>query len=333
MAYTTIDDPSAYFKVQLYTGNNTTDTAITFDGDTDMQPNFVWIKCRSSANSSALFNSVSGSDYHLVSNTTAAQAGDGSYFKSFDSDGFTLGTGGQVNDSATTYVAWCWKETADAGFDIVSFTGDESVRTVAHSLSAVPHFMLMKSTAGTAGWGVYHHKTSSTPAEDYLYLDTTAAYGDSVNFWNDTAPTTSVFSLGASGISNKTGAMIGFLWSGKQGFSKFGSYEGNSSSDGTFVYLGFRPAWVVYKPIDATDNWEMLDSKRDIGNPNDTLVYANLSNAESDPSSTNDRVDFLSNGLKFRDGGGASNGSGTYIYMAFAEAPFVNSEGVPCNAR
>ena len=333
MAYTTIDDPSAYFKVQLYTGNNTTDTAITFDGDTDMQPNFVWIKCRSSANSSALFNSVSGSDYHLVSNTTAAQAGDGSYFKSFDSDGFTLGTGGQVNDSATTYVAWCWKESADAGFDIVSFTGDESVRTVAHSLSAVPHFMLMKSTAGTAGWGVYHHKTSSTPAEDYLYLDTTAAYGDSVNFWNDTAPTTSVFSLGASGISNKTGAMIGFLWSGKQGFSKFGSYEGNSSSDGTFVYLGFRPAWVVYKPIDATDNWEMLDSKRDIGNPNDTLVYANLSNAESDPSSTNDRVDFLSNGLKFRDGGGASNGSGTYIYMAFAEAPFVNSEGVPCNAR
>ena len=333
MAYTTIDDPSAYFKVQLYTGNNTTDTAITFDGDTDMQPNFVWIKCRSSANSSALFNSVSGSDYHLVSNTTAAQAGDGSYFKSFDSDGFTLGTGGQVNDSGTTYVGWCWKETADAGFDIVSFTGDESVRTVAHSLSAVPHFMLMKSTAGTAGWGVYHHKTSSTPAEDYLYLDTTAAYGDSVNFWNDTAPTTSVFSLGASGISNKTGAMIGFLWSGKQGFSKFGSYEGNSSSDGTFVYLGFRPAWVVYKPIDATDNWEMLDSKRDIGNPNDTLVYANLSNAESDPSSTNDRVDFLSNGLKFRDGGGASNGSGTYIYMAFAEAPFVNSEGVPCNAR
>ena len=333
MAYTTIDDPSAYFKVQLYTGNNTTDTAITFDGDTDMQPNFVWIKCRSSANSSALFNSVSGSDYHLVSNTTAAQAGDGSYFKSFDSDGFTLGTGGQVNDSGVTYVGWCWKESADAGFDIVSFTGDESVRTVAHSLSAVPHFMLMKSTAGTAGWGVYHHKTSSTPAEDYLYLDTTAAYGDSVNFWNDTAPTTSVFSLGASGISNKTGAMIGFLWSGKQGFSKFGSYEGNSSSDGTFVYLGFRPAWVVYKPIDATDNWEMLDSKRDIGNPNDTLVYANLSNAESDPSSTNDRVDFLSNGLKFRDGGGASNGSGTYIYMAFAEAPFVNSEGVPCNAR
>jgi len=334
MAYTTIDDPSAYFKVQLYTGNNTTDTAITFDGDTDMQPNFVWIKCRSSANSSALFNSVSGSDYHLVSNTTAAQAGDGSYFKSFDSDGFTLGTGGQVNDSATTYVAWCWKETADAGFDIVSFTGNETVRTVAHSLSAVPHFMLMKSTAGTAGWGVYHHKTSSTPAEDYLYLDTTAAYGDSVNFWNDTAPTTSVFSLGASGISNKTGAMIGFLWSGKQGFSKFGSYEGNSSSDGTFVYLGFRPAWVVYKPIDATDNWEMLDNKRDIFNPNDTLLYVNLLNIESDPSSTNDRVDFLSNGFKFRDGGGASNGSGTtYIYMAFAEAPFVNSEGVPCNAR
>ena len=333
MAYTTIDDPEAYFQVKAYTGNNTTDTAITLDGDNDLQPDFVWIKCRSSANSSALFNSVVGDDYHLVSNTTAAQAGDGSYFKSFDSDGFTLGTGGQVNDSATTYVAWCWKETADAGFDIVSFTGNETARTIAHNLSAVPHFMLMKSTAGTAGWGVYHHKTSSTPAEDYLYLDTTAAYGDSVNFWNDTAPTTSVFSLGASGVSNKTGAMIGFLWSGKQGFSKFGSYEGNSSSDGTFVYLGFRPAWVVYKPIDATDNWEMLDSKRDIGNPNDTLVYANLSNAESDPSSTNDRVDFLSNGLKFRDGGGASNGSGTYIYMAFAEAPFVNSEGVPCNAR
>jgi len=335
--YTTIDDPGAYFQAKTYTGNGTAigsgGLAVTLDGDTDMSPNLVWIKGRSTTYSSQLYDTVRGVTKRIFSDLTTAEETDTEGLTAFGSDGFTLGSNAGVNTSSGTFVAWNWKESADAGFDIVSFTGNETVRTVAHSLSAVPHFMLMKSTAGTAGWGVYHHKTSSTPAEDYLYLDTTAAYGDSVNFWNDTAPTTSVFSLGASGISNKTGAMIGFLWSGKQGFSKFGSYEGNSSSDGTFVYLGFRPAWVVYKPIDATDNWEMLDSKRDIGNPNDTLVYANLSNAESDPSSTNDRVDFLSNGLKFRDGGGASNGSGTYIYMAFAEAPFVNSEGVPCNAR
>ena len=332
MAYTTIDDPSAYFKVQLYTGNNTTDTAITFDGDTDMQPNFVWIKCRSSANSSALFNSVSGSDYHLVSNTTAAQAGDGSYFKSFDSDGFTLGTGGQVNDSGTTYVGWCWKETADAGFDIVSFTGNETIRTVAHNLSAVPHFMLMKSTANTAGWGVYHQKMSSTPAEDYLYLNTTDTIGDSVNFWNDTAPTDSVFSLGASGVSNKTGAMIGYLWSEKQGFSKFGKYIGNGNADGTFVYTGFRPAYVMIRDPGNAENWPIFDNKRDGYNVNKVLLYANTTTADTTTGAN--QIDLLSNGFKCRSNdNGTNRSSATFIYTAFAEAPFVNSNGVPCNAR
>jgi hypothetical protein len=333
-AYTTIDDPEAYFQVKTYTGNNTTDTAITFDGDTDMQPNFVWIKCRSSAGvSSALFNSVSGSDYHLVSNTTAAQAGDGSYFKSFDSDGFTLGTGGQVNDSGVTYVGWCWKESADAGFDIVSFTGDESVRTVAHNLSAVPHVMIMKSTANTAGWGVYHHKTSSTPAEDYLYLDTTAVLGDSVNFWNDTAPTTSVFSLGASGVSNKTGAMIGFLWSEKQGFSKFGEYTGNGSADGTFVFCGFRPAYIMIRETGNAENWFLFDNKRDGYNVNKVLLYANTTTADTTTGAN--QIDLLSNGFKCRstDNGTNRSGAAGFIYMAFAEAPFVNSNGVPCNAR
>ena len=331
-AYTTIDDPGAYFQAKTYTGNNTTDTAITFDGDTDMSPNFVWIKCRSSGNSSALFNSVSGSDYHLVSNTTAAQAGDGSYFKSFDSDGFTLGTGGQVNDSGTTYVGWCWKETADAGFDIVSFTGNETIRTVAHNLSAVPHFMLMKSTANTAGWGVYHHKTSSTPAEDYLYLDTTAVLGDSVNFWNDTAPTTSVFSLGASGVSNKTGAMIGFLWSEKQGFSKFGKYIGNGNADGTFVYTGFRPAYVMIRDPGNAENWPIFDNKRDGYNVNKVLLYANTTTADTTTGAN--QIDLLSNGFKCRSSNNGTNrSSATFIYTAFAEAPFVNSNGVPCNAR
>ena len=331
-AYTTIDDPGAYFQAKTYTGNNTTDTAITFDGDTDMSPNFVWIKCRSSANSSALFNSVIGPDYHLVSNDNAAQAGDGSYFKSFDSDGFTLGTGGQVNDSGTTYVGWCWKETADAGFDIVSFTGNETIRTVAHNLSAVPHFMLMKSTANTAGWGVYHQKMSSTPAEDYLYLNTTDTIGDSVNFWNDTAPTDSVFSLGASGVSNKTGAMIGFLWSEKQGFSKFGKYIGNGNADGTFVYTGFRPAYVMIRDPGNAENWPIFDNKRDGYNVNKVLLYANTTTADTTTGAN--QIDLLSNGFKCRSNdNGTNRSSATFIYTAFAEAPFVNSNGVPCNAR
>ena len=328
MAYTTINDPSAYFKVQLYTGNNTTDTAITFDGDTDMSPNFVWIKCRSSANSSALFNSVIGPDYHLVSNDNAAQAGDGSYFKSFDSDGFTLGIGGQVNDSATTYVAWCWKETADAGFDIVTYTGDGSNRTISHSLSAVPDFIAVKNNTSARSW---INGLTSLGWDKNLYFDMSNAENDSADMWNDTAPTSSVFTVGTSvAVNEDTDSIIAYLWSGKQGFSKFGKYTGNGSADGTFVFCGFRPAMVFLKKTSGAALWYIHDNKRNPYNVMDKRLYVDNAAAEASAN----ELDFLSNGFKLRSTETDINGSGSsYVYMVWAEAPFVNSEGVPCNAR
>jgi len=334
--YTTIDDPGAYFQAKTYTGNGTAigsgGLAVTLDGDTDMSPNLVWIKGRSTTYSHQLYDTVRGVTKRIFSDLTTAEETDTEGLTAFGSDGFTLGSNAGVNTSSGTFVAWNWKESADAGFDIVSFTGNETARTVAHSLSAVPHFMLMKSTAGTAGWGVYHQKMSSTPAEDYLYLNTTDTIGDSVNFWNDTAPTDSVFSLGASGVSNKTGAMIGYLWSEKQGFSKFGKYIGNGNADGTFVYTGFRPAYVMIRDPGNAENWPIFDNKRDGYNVNKVLLYANTTTADTTTGAN--QIDLLSNGFKCRSNdNGTNRSSATFIYTAFAEAPFVNSNGVPCNAR
>ena len=332
--YTTIDNPELYFQVKTYTGNGSTN-ALTLDGDEDMQPDWVWIKDRErSGYNHNSYDSVRGATKNIWTNLTNTESTYTDSLTAFNSDGFTLGadTGnGEVNINTETYVAWCWKESATAGFDIVSFTGNETSRTISHSLSAVPHFMIMKSRANSVGWGVYHHKNTSAPETDYLYLDTTAATGDSANFWNDTAPTSSVFSLGASGISNATGTMIGYLWSEVQGFSKFGSYTGNGNTNGTFCYCGFRPAFLMVKKSSGTGNWVMSDNKRSVFNRVQNTLYANVADAE-----LTDGVyfDLLSNGFKIKDASSANNTSGgTYIYMAFAEAPFVNSNGVPCNAR
>jgi len=329
-AYTTIDDPEAYFQVKAYAGTGSAHS-LTFDGDTDMQPDLVWIKNRGSATNHEVADSVRGADLLLKTNDTDAEQSIATKITAFNSDGFSVGTDSNVNESGKGQVAWCWKESATAGFDIVSFTGNETTRTVAHNLSAVPHFMLMKSLL-TAGWGVYHQKMSSTPAEDYLYFNTYDVIGDSVNFWNDTVPTDSVFSLGASGVTNKTGAMIGYLWSEKQGFSKFGSYIGNGNADGTFIYTGFRPAFVITRDPGNGENWPIFDDKRDGYNVNKVLLYTNTTT--EDTTTGANQIDLLSNGFKCRSSNNNTNrGAATFIYMAFAEAPFVNSNGVPCNAR
>jgi len=328
MAYTTIDDPEAYFQVKAYTGNNTTDTAITLDGDNDLQPDFVWIKCRSSANSSALFNSVVGDDYHLVSNTTAAQAGDGSYFKSFDSDGFTLGTGGQVNDSGDTYVAWCWKESATAGFDIISYTGDGSDRDLSHSLSASPEFIIIKQRSGTQDWST---QSTALGLANYVILNGTNASAGTSGALVDAVSSSTISVDDNAYVNENTSTYIGYLWRSVQGFSAMGKYTGNGNADGAFVYTGFKPAMVIQKMSSSAGySWHIFDNKRDTYNPIDKRLFPDA----TDGDSTSTNVDFLSNGFKFRSTATGYNGSGnTFIYMAFAEAPFVNSNGVPCNAR
>ena len=331
MAYTTIDDPEAYFQVKLYTGTGS-ELSATFDGDTDMQPDFVWTKNRDQAEGHQLFDAVRGATKFLKSNNADSEGTGAQTLKSFDSDGFTVGTDADMNTSNEKNVAWCWKESATAGFDILEHTGTGSGRTISHNLSAVPQMMIVKATNAEEGWAVYHHKMSSAPETDYIYLHLANAVADYAGFWNDTAPTSSVFSVGDADNTNSASGYdyIDLLWTGKQGFSKFGSYTGNGNANGPFIYTGFRPAWVMFKP-DASADWTIVDNKRNTVNPvADNTLNANLQAAEHDGSMD---TDFCSNGFKIRNANTDNNNSGLIMYAAFAEAPFVNSEGVPCNAR
>ena len=330
MAYTTINDPEKYFRIKLYTGNATDATGITFDTtDTTMQPDLIWIKNRNSTNENNLANSVSGATKYLHSNINQAETTAANSLQSFDSNGFTVGVNANFNTNNNTYVAWCWKETADAGFDIVSYTGNATARTISHSLSAVPKFMLVKdrTASNTNRWATYHPVMGNTHT---MYLELDNAKADE-SYWNDTTPTSSVFSVSNEVTVNaNTSTYIAYLFADVQGFSKFGSYTGNGNADGAFVFTGFRPAYVMVKRVDDAHNWWIWDNKRDPENLVDQYLYANENNAEG----TDTWGDFLSNGFKLRmnyTGGNASGG--TYIYAAFAEAPFVNSNGVPCNAR
>ena len=329
-AYTTIDNPELYFQIELWTGTGS-ENARTLDGDTNMQPDLVWTKSRSDTHTHMFWDAVRGATKRLESSNDDAESTAAQGVKSFDSDGFTLGTDNGVNESSETYVAWCWKESATAGFDMVSYTGNETARTISHSLSAVPHFMVFRNRTATNDWLTYHHKNTSAPETDYLYFNLTSATADSNIHFNDTAPTSSVFTVGTSGYTNgNTDGHIAYLFSEKQGFSKFGGYTGNGNADGAFIYTGFRPSMIIVKVTDTTGDWRIFDTTRDTYNVADAIVYPSAANAEG----TETFADFLSNGFKIRSSSNSYNGSGNkYVYAAFAEAPFVNSNGVPCNAR
>ena len=347
--YTTIDNPELYFQTKLYTGTGTS-TAFTLDGDEDMQPDLVWIKRRDSSDDHEIFDAVRGANETLNSNTTNAEATVTGSLTSFNSDGFTLGGDfGNVNGSSNTQVAWCWKAggsassnsdgslttsvsvNTTAGFSIVGFTlgSGTGSSTQGHGLGAVPHLILHKSRAQAYNWSVYHHKNTAAPETDTLKLNTTAATDDQNLVWNDTAPTSTVYTHGNNSW-NGAGTAISYVWIEKQGFSKFSSFIGNGSSDGTFVYTGFRPAFLMVKATSATSAWYIYDNKRAGYNPDNNQLYPDRNNTED----TTDQVDLLSNGFKWQGITGDPNSSGrTYVYMAFAEAPFVNSNGVPGNAR
>ena len=336
---TTINDPEAYFQTKIYTGDGST-PSITLDGDMDMQPDVVWIKNRDELDSHCWFDSVRGATKLLYPDTTDDEEDDADTLTSFDSDGFALGADVKVNTDTEAYVAWCWKESATAGFDIVAYQGTGSTRTISHNLSAVPHcILIMPRTNAGYGKSMYHHKNTAAPETDVLVLNTTAATSDNADYWNDTAPTSSVFTLDTLEAVNENGGTryyIAYLWSEKQGFSAMGSFEGNGSTTATggpFIYTGFSPSFVIIKSSSATANWEMFDNKRIVaGYPAELHPHADAT--ESVPPGDR-RLLFKSNGFKIDTTLTTPvNVSGdTYIYMAFAEAPFVNSNGVPCNAR
>ena len=355
MAYTTIDDPSAYFHTQLYTGDGQSSKAITNDANAgDFQPDFLWIKERSSTSAHLLFDSTRGTDKKVNSNTPNDAEETYAYLSSYDADGFTIGTSdGAINQSSQTYAAWQWKANGasttsngasgdikasvtqredTAKFSICTYTGTgisagQSHR-VNHGLGTTPHVMLFKCRGVSGDWVVYHHKNTSAPETDYLVLNAQDATADNVDKFADTAPGVSYATIGGDdNISSNT--MLLYSFAEVQGYSKFGSYEGNADADGTFVYTGFKPAWVMIKRTDDSSNWHILDNKRDTRNEADATLVANASGAEFE--SSND-VDFLSNGFKLRANETSTN-NGTYIYMSFAEQPFVTSGGVPCTAR
>ena len=326
--YTQIDNPELYFQCKLHTGNATA-RSITLDGDENMQPDFVWIKQRSGSNNHELFDAVRGATKRMYSDVGNAEDTHAQTLTSFDSDGFSLGTGNPNNNSAT-YVSWCWKESADAGFDIVGYTGNETNRTISHSLSAV-HWMIIKNRDSSFQWVVYHHKNTSAPETDYLYLSSTAATADFAGHFNDTAPTSSVFTVGTdTGVNKNSQNHIAYLWSEKQGFSKFSSFRGNSNSDGVFVMCGFRPSMVWIKRTEGSNHWFIWDKHRDGFNESNEYLKADASEAESDGVN---RINILSNGFKITTSNDGVNAEEEYIFMAWADAPFVNSNGVPCNAR
>jgi hypothetical protein len=329
VAYTTIDDPALFFNTVTYSGNGSarTITGVGFD------PNLVWIKNRSGDFSHFLGDSIRGSNKNLNSNATAAEEDNSAKFQSVTTDGFQIGTHNGANKSGDSIVAWCWKESSSSGFDMVGYAGDGvAVRNISHSLGAKPHWMLVKNRSAEVKWAVYHEKNTSAPGTDHLQLNSDAATSDDDSTWDDTEPTSSVFRVKGSSATNGSSVdYIAYLWAPIQGFSKFSSYTGNGNADGPFVYTGFKPAFVIAKLSSSSGgSWNIFDNKREGYNVDNDALFADVNGAET----TTDYLDFLSNGFKIRRNSSDINTSGeTYIYMAFAESPFVNSNGVPNNTR
>ena len=344
MAYTTINKSSDFFNTKLTTGTGNSQ-AVTGLG---FQPDWIWGKRRDSTGHHSLFDAVRGITKGLETNQSGAEWTSTGYYSSFDSDGFTIaaGAGGAGNGSGQTAVQWCWKANGQgssntdgsisstvsanttSGFSIVKWSGSGANATIGHGLGVTPKMVITKSL-GSSAWGVYHQSLGNTKI---LFLNETGASGTNIAYWNNTSPTSSVFSVGTDAAVNHSGNdMIAYCFAEKTGYSKIGSYTGNNSTDGTFVYTGFKPAWLmVFNYTAGNENWIMVDNKRDGFNVENEQLFPNTNIAEE----SNDEVDLLSNGFKLRRNNSRMNGSNLpYIYMAFAEAPLVGSNNVPCTAR
>jgi hypothetical protein len=322
----TIADPSAYFQPTIYTGDGATTLAVNQGGNSTFTPDFVWVKNRDQADSHLLFDSARAVTNYLISNTGGGQATGADTVESFDSDGFTVGDDVRVNTSGEKYVGWQWLESDTAGFDVFTFTGTGSAHTISHSLGVVPELIIIKNQNITSDWWVYHAANTSAPETDYLALNTTGATTDSAAAWNDTAPTSSVFSVGtASNVNGDGNSHIAYIFAGVENFSKYGSYVGNGSIDGPFVWLEFKPSALIVKRATAAGGWPMWDNARSTYNVNNHVIEADATNAGDGVEWTAawTYIDFLSNGFKIRGNDTETNSDGsTYIFAAWADTPF-----------
>ncbi len=347
MAYTTIDDPTIYFNTVLFTGTASGNKAVTGVG---FQPDFVWTKNRVDAYGHNLYDSVRGTGKYLQSNGNSAESSSATSMVSFDSDGFTVGTGDNVQYSSNNGVSWNWKAggsassnsngsitssvsaNTTAGFSIVSWTGSGSGATIGHGLGVQPQIVFVKNRDDTASWSIY---TVDGGGGKGLFLNESNGFDSDSSYFNNGTASSTTFPVGTANISNgSSDNMIAYCFANVKGYSKIGSYTGNGNADGPFLYLGFKPAWILIKRTDGgTDNWNLYDNKRLGYNTNYSFLIPNESNAENTTTSTAN-LDIVSNGCKIRGSTGHTNTSGgTYIYMAFAENPFVTSTGIPTTAR
>ena len=345
MAYTTINKSTDYFNTKIWTGTGA-NLSVTGVGH---QPDFTWIKNRANTDDHNLFDVLRGfsTDSLLRSNTSGAATDTTEGIKSFDSDGFSLGNNGSSNGNGQGMVSWNWKANgagssntdgsitstvsanATSGFSIVSYTGNGSAgATIGHGLGSAPSMIIAKRRSAVEDWGIYHQ---SMGASKYINLNTTAAEQSSTSRWNGTEPTSSVFSVNTHGSVNGSGdTYIAYCFAEKQGYSKFGSYVGNESTNGSYIYLGFKPSFVLFKKTTGSaGDWQLWDNKRDPINPVEKAMHPNANGG----ASTDQDIDFLSNGFKLRSNTSHLNASGVvFIYMAFGQS-LVGSNNVPCTAR
>jgi len=345
MAYSTIIKPNTNFTPTIYSG-----TSASHAVSVGFQPDLVWLKPRSVADNHRLMNSVSGAGFYLMSNATNGESASGTRFTSFDTDGFTLGDADEGwNQSGQTYASWNWLAGGTAssntdgtitssvsanttnGFSVVSFTGTGANATVGHGLGVAPKWIIVKSR-GVENWRVYSSYLGATKA---MALNGNNAEDTDSSYWNNVEPTSSLFTVGTNAGTNGSSVnMIAYCFADVKGFSKMGSYTGNGSTDGTFIYTGFSPSFIMFKNASVTESWTILDLKRASvpnANPNAEVLWPNDNFAEYDETQG---IDFLSNGFKVRESATGFNGSGnTIIYMAFAENPLVGTNNVPATAR
>ena len=335
-----IPNGSTVFAATTYTGTGAALTLSNAVNGTSFQPDLVWMKSRSNATDNELVDSVRGATKSLVSNSTAAEATDANGLTAFGSTGFTLGTDANYNGSGRTFVGWQWKANGaavtntagsitsqvsantTAGFSVVTYSANGSTGTVGHGLGVAPSMIIVKKRNAAERWCVYHTSTSNA----YIYLNETNAAEPAnaqLRFGNNSSvvqPASTVFTIGSSNdVNGSSGTYVAYCFAAVPGYSEFGRYTGNGSSDGPFCYTGFRPRFVMFKRTDSTGSWFMEDSSRGTYNVMGPELYAN----NSDPEANVNRLDFLSNGFKMRAGNAGDNANGgTYIYAAFAEAPF-----------
>jgi hypothetical protein len=317
----TIKKPSTAMDVVAYTGTGASNSISSLG----FSPDLVWIKNRGGATSHAIYDTTRGTQSQLSSDTTGDQATSSSGLTAFGSNGFTIGTSTLVNTSGTQYVAWAWDQSTQYGFTISTYTGNGANRTIAHTLGVAPKMVIVKArtTAGAdQGWPVWHTSIANTT---YLQLNSTSGTATGADYWNSTSPTSSVFSVGTNAAVNANNdTYIAYCFAEIEGYSKFGSYTGNGSADGPFVWCGFRTRWVMIKRTDTTLRpWCIHDTGRDISNVSNSELEANSSTAENGGTYPGD-LDILSNGFKLREGSTAwiNESGGTYIFAAFAESPF-----------